>query len=365
MPSWKKVITSGSDASLNSLNITSNLTVSGSSFLGDSLSDSSAFTGSVSITGSLALKGPLYDNLDSTGTTDQILLRSVGGIEWRDNLSTGVELSQSIVTNVNVGGLNSGTSLTSGTDIESILRQILITYIAPTLGTVSLKNNSTTVLSSNLVYEVSSSLTFNTASFTATADNPNGRFAYSASFTASGADTGNFNYYFGDNVLSSNNNLGLGSSRIINVDSVSGNSQIVTFSIRGVNPQSGAIISGTSRTLTYVYPFFHGMTSIDYSSSGNLSDLVSGITKSIEVKGTKTKSISGTNAYVYFAYPAAYGSLTSIKDGNNFEILSSFTLYTRNQNGDSSNPWTNISYNIYKNNNLTTVSPAQNYIFTF
>jgi hypothetical protein len=279
--------------------------------------------------------------------------------------ATGVELSQSILTNITVGALNSGTTLTSGTNVESILRQMLITYIAPTLGTVNLKNNGVTVLNSSPTYEVSSSLTFNTASFTATADNPNGRFAYSASFTASGADTGNFNYFFGNDVLGSTNDLGLGSSRVIDVTTITGNSKTVTFSIRGVNPQNGSIITGTNRTITYVYPIFYGMTAVDYSTSGNLSDLVSGITKLVQTKGTKTLSISGTSAFVYFAYPAVYGNLTSIKDGNPFEILPTFTLYTRNQNGAPSNPWTNIPYNIYKNNNLTTVIPAQNYVFTF
>ena len=82
MPSWKKLIVSGSDATLNSLNVTTNVTAneitaetinattfntlvvsssilftSGSNRIGDELSDNHQITGSVLITGSLSLNG--------------------------------------------------------------------------------------------------------------------------------------------------------------------------------------------------------------------------------------------------------------------------------------------------------------------
>jgi len=52
MPNWKKVIVSGSDAALNSLNVTNLLSVTGSSNL----------TGSLNISGSASVLG-------NTGTT--------------------------------------------------------------------------------------------------------------------------------------------------------------------------------------------------------------------------------------------------------------------------------------------------------
>jgi hypothetical protein len=82
MPNWKKLIVSGSDAALNSLNVTTNVTAneitaetinattfntlvvsssilftSGSNRIGDELSDNHQITGSVLITGSLSLNG--------------------------------------------------------------------------------------------------------------------------------------------------------------------------------------------------------------------------------------------------------------------------------------------------------------------
>jgi len=155
--------------------------------------------------------------------------------------------------------------------------------------------------------------------------------------------------------LTSSNNLGLGSSQTVN-NSTPGT---VTFTLRGVNPETSAIISQT-RTATYVYPYYYGMSAIDFSTTGNVS---ASLTQLTQAQGTKTLSISGTSAYVYFCYPASYADLTSIKDGNGFEIITAFTKYTRAQDGPPGK-WAGISYDIYRSNTLTSVSPAQSYIFT-
>lgn len=95
MPNWKKLIVSGSDATLNSLNVTTNVTAneitaetitattfntlivsssvlltSGSNIIGDELTDNHQITGSVSITGSLSLNGT--DIVPSSYTTFDI-----------------------------------------------------------------------------------------------------------------------------------------------------------------------------------------------------------------------------------------------------------------------------------------------------
>jgi hypothetical protein len=303
------------------------------------------FSGSAVITGSLLVSG--------SGITGSLY----GTSSWSENSLTSFNttLQQTLTSNTTVGGSTSGTTYQSGSNIETLLRAILITYIAPTLGSFSLFNGGSSVLSSSPTAEVSSSYTFNTASFTSTADSPNGRFAYSASFTASNASTGNFNYFFGDNVLSTTNNLGLGSSQTIN-NTANGT---VTLTLNAVNPETQARISQT-RTITYVYPYYYGMSATDYSTTGDVS---ASLTQLTQTQGTKTLSITGSSAYVYFCYPATYADLTSIKDGNGFEILSSFTKYTRTQNG-TVGKWSGISYKIYRSNTLTNVSPAQSYIFT-
>ena len=311
------------------------------------------FTGSATITGSLVVTGSVSATTGFTGSLQGTATTSVSA-SYALTASNTI-LQQTITSNATAGGSTSGAIYQSGSSIESILRAILITYIAPTIGTFTLYNGGTSILSSNTVVEVSSSYTFNTASFAAVADSPNGRFAYSASFTASGASTGNFNYFFGNNVLTSSNNLGLGGSQTVN-NSIPGT---VTFTLRGVNPETSVIISQT-RTATYVYPYYYGMSLTDFSTTGNVSASLTPLT---QTQGQKTQSISGTSAYVYFCYPAIYPDLSSIKDGNNFEIFSSFTQYTRTQDGPPGK-WAGISYKIYRSNTKTSVSPAQNYTFT-
>jgi hypothetical protein len=71
---------------------------SGSTQFGNSLDDTHTFTGSINTTGSLSLKGPLYDNLGTAGTADQILFTTSTGVEWRDNFAENV-----IITGKNVG----------------------------------------------------------------------------------------------------------------------------------------------------------------------------------------------------------------------------------------------------------------------
>jgi hypothetical protein len=75
---------------------------SGSHKFGDTLDDTHQVTGSMTITGSLGLKGILYDNLGTAGTPDQILFTTSTGVEWRDNVANSAQ--NLIITGKNVGG---------------------------------------------------------------------------------------------------------------------------------------------------------------------------------------------------------------------------------------------------------------------
>src|SRR6056300_1981446 len=65
MPNWKKVIVSGSDAALNTLNVSTSLTSSGD----------------------FKIDGAFYDNNNTPGTSGQMLLSTATGIEWADNIA--------------------------------------------------------------------------------------------------------------------------------------------------------------------------------------------------------------------------------------------------------------------------------------
>ena len=314
-------------------------------------------SGSVTVSGSLLLDG-------TTETTQSFVLTydtSSGQVYYTASSAIGggggvsAVLAQDLLSNQNVGGVDSGDLFTSGSTLESVLRAILITEIPASLSSLALKNGAASVTVG--VKEAYDDIVFNTASFSAGADNPGGLFPYSASFTASGADSGDFDVYFGDDVLGSSNNLGVGGTQTISVTSISGNSQTVTFSVRGKNPSDLTNLS-TSATATYVYPFYYGPSTTDFSTTGNVDG---NLTKLVATKSNKTLNYNFTNEFAYICYPAVYGDLTSIKDGNGFEVLSAFTKFTRNQAGSAG--WSAISYNIYKT--ATTSIPNQDYVFTF
>jgi hypothetical protein len=263
--------------------------------------------------------------------------------------SSGAILLENLLTNITVGGSDAGTLYTTGTLLETILRDILTDYFPPTIGNITLNFGFFPNFVGPLEYrQVSSALSFNKAEFPSTANDPGGEYAYSASFTASGATIGDFDFYFGDDVLGDNNNFPFGSNQLIN-RSTPGD---VTFTINGIDPSSSSTITSTA-TLSYIYPLFYGMSTVDYSTfPDNLASNIE-LTLLEEGEGTKDLLLNDTNKFIYFAYPSSYGLLTSIKDLNTgFEYLGSspaFTNYTMlNQSGSTATPWFGQTYRVYQ-----------------
>jgi len=121
--------------------------------------------------------------------------------------------------------------------------------------------------------------------------------------------------------------------------------------------------ASSTKTINWVYPFFTGM------NSNNLTDgtgiYSSSLTKLIKTKSSKTVALNDTLKYIYFAYPASYGDLSTIKDPNNFNVTNNFTKYSGNVTSTGlDNNYSNISYNIYSTYpNL--VNASGNYVFNF
>jgi hypothetical protein len=105
-------------------------------------------------------------------------------------------------------------------------------------------------------------------------------------------------------------------------------------------------VTSTTRTFTFVYPYYYGVGAVSLTPAQ-----VAGLTKAVVTSGTKTYAFSPTNEVYYFAYPASYGVLSSIKDTNGFETIDDWTLRVEDITGLDS---TAVSYNIYEFENLTT-----------
>ena len=267
------------------------------------------------------------------------------------------DLTQQLVSNQTVGAITPGSTFNAGSSIENLLRTMLITDIPAAISGLNVKNGSSTITLGTL--EVNTALTFDTVSFAATADSPDGNFPVTSSFAASGATTGNFTFSLGNGPVAASNNLDLGGTRTLETPTFAGNSSTTTLTLSSQNPKDGAALT-TSRTATFVFPLYYGNSSVDFSTTGNVEGT---LTKSVQTKPSqKSVALNFTGEFIYFCYPAVYGDLTSILDGNGFETIGAFTKYTRNQDGAAAG-WSGRSYNIYKSG-ITSV-PNQTFIFKF
>jgi hypothetical protein len=134
-----------------------------------------------------------------------------------------------------------------------------------------------------------------------------------------------------------------------------------SYSWQASQEWSGAGESGTAnsntRTVQGVYPVLYGVSSTDYSASGNIYE-ASGFSKLVQTEGNKNVTFTGTG-FLYFAVPSTWNdvNLSVIYDHNGFDVTSSFTAYDITVSSSGlTNDWSGVSYKLYKLNNSTTAS---------
>jgi hypothetical protein len=128
--------------------------------------------------------------------------------------------------------------------------------------------------------------------------------------------------------------------------------------------KADTIPSDVTFSKTGYYPMFYGMSTNDTTSAGSGLYLNSDLTKNIASTGNRSVSLNGTNEYVYFSYPSSSGALSSIIDGNGFDVTNSFTLYTVNVTSSGQDTEWTEQYNIYRTTSVTTVI-GQTFDFNF
>ena len=273
--------------------------------------------------------------------------------------ATETNIQTTILSNQNVGGISSGESFAAGTDVEDILRQILIQFIPSDINSLLLRNNSSNV--STGVREVNSAITTDEFRITVSQNDPNLLTPINLSLTGSGGTSGNFENYYGTSLSDGTNDITISPDEVLNINTIpSANSANITITARAEDPTDGSILS-TSRNYSYVYPFYYGATSTDLSSATGTT-LETYLTKLTQTKGTKSVTLVATSEYLYFGYPSRYGDLSKIEDGNNFDVTSNFTKYTITIDGG--NGWNSVSYYLYRSTTTTTIT-SQTYTFTF
>jgi hypothetical protein len=258
-------------------------------------------------------------------------------------------LAQQLISNQTIGGNTAGTTYNVGTSLETVLRTMLITYIPPTLTSLTIRNGASTISTADR--DVGNSFTFNTASFSATADNPTSIFPLSSSFTASGADVGTITQYFGDNVLSTTNARSVGANYTINRATTDGS---VTFTVRGRRSDTLAFITNATTSISFRWRNYLAASATIITNNTTAQTVINTGLVQADLNTGKawdpicTAANDTLGNYTYIMYPASYGDLTDIKQNGALSVLNAFTKlgdYTiTNVYGSS------ISVRVYKSN---------------
>lgn len=97
------------------------------------------------------------------------------------------------------------------------------------------------------------------------------------------------------------------------------------------------VTGSATKQVSVVYPSYFGSVAADWEPT---EESIKALTKALQVSRASTHSgISTSNGKIAYCYPASYGKLTSIKDGNGYEVIDSYTVQTVNVGG--------VSYNCY------------------
>lgn len=213
----------------------------------------------------------------------------------------GGALTRDIISNVAVGAANAGTLFPmnqSFTDFaEAILLKDIIPTISATFSGSGVKEMGTTVSGTNITLTIN-----NLANVT--------------------VPINEINFYDGNALLQTipytNGQSSYSYKYTKTIDSDK------TFKAELIyNTNQKAITTGS---FTFVYASYYGVTSLSTITSSDTVDLIPLFTKDVKV----TKSLTWNNITLNderfcYMYPASFGDLSSIKDGNGFNQLSGYT----------------------------------------
>lgn len=259
------------------------------------------------------------------------------------------DLTQQLTANLTVGGVTSGDSFASGSSIEQLLRDMLITYQEPTLGALSIRNGGSGI--STAARDVGASFTCDDATFTAGVDSPNGDYPQSASLSCTGADIGSFSED-GPNDVVASNTITFSTSRTISRATDSGT---VTFTVSTDSRNSGDTQS-TSRSFSFQWRNYLAASSTVISSGTTLQSVLDNdlVQSPLDTNRSWTAICNSDNNdgnnYTYIIYPSVYGNLSGIIQNGATPVLGAFndapigTFAATNSQG-SSRDWI-----VYKTN---------------
>lgn len=227
------------------------------------------------------------------------------------------ETTEDVTSNIEVGGIPSGALIPTGTTLTAFVKRLLVKETAPTI-TVSSSESS--------VIEVGRS------------------FGPTLTLNITGTGTGtptSIKFYSGSTLIDTQAYVeGTNTYTYKYVDTTITKAMSITLkAVLEYTKSDGT--SGTvekSITHTFVYASYSGVVTTAPTTISEIREL----TKNVKSGKGFTTTFNLSNQKACYCYPTSMGNLTSIKDANNFEYISSYTKTTVN---GSSSGFTN--YNVY------------------
>lgn len=247
--------------------------------------------------------GEATDDLEKIQIGDDIFSIPEGGDS---------SLSSAVTANTTVGAISSGTTLAQGTTFTEFCQKLLISEIAPT---------TTFTASGSGTKETGTSVT-PTLTLTITG-------------TGTGTPT-SIKFYNGSTLLDTQTyEAGTNSYSYTMTDAIT-----TTSTVKGVleYTKSDSSTGSVEKTATYTFvmaSYYGAVTTAPTDKSG-----ITALTKVVKTGKGQTATFNLTNQRSCYCYPASMGDLTSIKDANNFEYLSSYTKTTVSVDGTNYNVYT-------------------------
>lgn len=244
-----------------------------------------------------------------------------GGIKVGDGLemdgevlkATGADaaITEDIATNVEVGGIPSGSTITKNTTLTELAKRMFLKETAPTI---------TFTASGSGVKEVGTSVT------------PTLTLNITDKGTATPVE---IEFYSGSTLLDTQEYVAGTNSYTYTMSAIT-----TTTTVKGVlkykkSDDTNASIDKTA-SYTFVMASYYGaVTTAPTDKAGIVA-----LTKNVKNTKAQTATFNLSNQRSCYCYPASFGNLTSIKDANNFEYISSYTKTTVAVDGTNYNVYT-------------------------
>lgn len=223
----------------------------------------------------------------------------------------GGELESDVTSNITVGAIPAGTTLTEGTSLTELFQKLLISEIAPTIGFSISKSGNVAKGGS-----YTETLTVNVSNM------------------GSAKKIKTIAWYEG-NTLKQTDTIDSSTTGSWTYTMPTATTDTTTFKAVVTYTKSDNNDTSVTKTasITFYYNKFYGAVSdLDPTEA-----TVEALTSALATGKGGTYSFTVSNGRICYAYPKSLGALTSIKDGNGFSLFDSFTRTEQNytQAGDT------------------------------